>query len=93
MTTSSRNDGGKPGWCKSSWSKRGIRAEVGGGEKDIQEGLISLGTSIVVAIGLVFISLTLTYRGLLTPMIICLRSCSFRSARWRACFSPVTRSP
>jgi multidrug efflux pump subunit AcrB len=48
----------------------GIRAEVGGGEKDIQEGLISLGTSIVVAIGLVFIILTLTYGGLLTPMII-----------------------
>ncbi|MBN2910690.1 efflux RND transporter permease subunit [Polycladomyces sp. WAk] len=48
----------------------GIRVEVGGGEEDIREGLISLGTSIVVAIGLVFIILTLTYGGLLTPMII-----------------------
>jgi len=48
----------------------GVRVEIGGGEEEIQEGLVSLGTSIAVAIGLVFIILTLTYGGLLTPIII-----------------------
>ncbi|SFJ71793.1 efflux RND transporter permease subunit [Thermoflavimicrobium dichotomicum] len=49
---------------------KGIQVQVGGGEEDIKEGLTSLGTAIAIAIGLVFLILTVTYGGLLTPMVI-----------------------
>jgi multidrug efflux pump subunit AcrB len=48
----------------------GITVQIGGGNEDITEGLTSLGISIVIAIGLVFVILSLTYGGLLTPLVI-----------------------
>ncbi|MCH5585176.1 efflux RND transporter permease subunit [Shimazuella sp. AN120528] len=48
----------------------GITVQVGGGNQDITDGLTSLGISIVIAIGLVFVILSMTYGGLLTPLVI-----------------------
>ncbi|WP_051271373.1 efflux RND transporter permease subunit [Shimazuella kribbensis] len=48
----------------------GVTIQVGGGNEDITEGLTNLGISIVIAIGLVFIILSITYGGILTPLVI-----------------------
>lgn len=48
----------------------GVTVQIGGGNEDITEGLTSLGISIIIAIGLVFVILSLTYGGLLTPLVI-----------------------
>jgi multidrug efflux pump subunit AcrB len=48
----------------------GVKVQVGGGNEDITEGLTSLGIAIVIAIGLVFVILSITYGGVLTPLVI-----------------------
>jgi multidrug efflux pump subunit AcrB len=49
---------------------KGVQVTVGGGIEDIQNGFADLGMAIGIAIGLVFLILSMTYGGLLTPMVI-----------------------
>lgn len=48
----------------------GVELETGGGLEMITEGFISLGIAMAVAIGLVFLVMSMTFSGLLTPLII-----------------------
>lgn len=47
-----------------------VDVEIGGGLEMIMEGFEDLGLAMVVAVGLVFLVLTVTFGGLLTPMVI-----------------------
>ncbi len=49
---------------------QGVEYSSGGGSDDIIDGFIDLGIAVLVAIGLVFLVLSITFGGLLTPMII-----------------------
>ncbi|MFC7439762.1 efflux RND transporter permease subunit [Laceyella putida] len=49
---------------------KGIEVSIGGGLEDIQTGFKDLGIAIAIAIGLVFLILSMTYGGLLTPLVI-----------------------
>lgn len=48
----------------------GVDLQTGGGLEMITEGFISLGIAMAVAIGLVFLVMSMTFSGLLTPLII-----------------------
>ncbi|MFD0671123.1 efflux RND transporter permease subunit [Cohnella sp. GCM10027633] len=48
----------------------GVERKTGGGLEMITEGFVSLGIAMVVAIGLVFLVMSMTFGGLLTPLII-----------------------
>ncbi|MFC5529774.1 efflux RND transporter permease subunit [Cohnella yongneupensis] len=48
----------------------GVETEIGGGMKMIMDGFISMGIAMAVAIGLVFLVMSITFGGLLTPLII-----------------------
>lgn len=48
----------------------GVTFETGGGFEDTAEGFQSLGIAMIVAIGLVFLILSVTFGGLATPLII-----------------------
>ncbi len=48
----------------------GVELKTGGGLEMITEGFISLGIAMAVAVGLVFLVMSMTFSGLLTPLII-----------------------
>ncbi|WP_158594260.1 efflux RND transporter permease subunit [Cohnella faecalis] len=48
----------------------GVEVTIGGGQQMIAEGFVNLGIAMVVAIGLVFLVMSMTFGGLLTPLII-----------------------
>ncbi|MGF2614587.1 efflux RND transporter permease subunit [Rossellomorea vietnamensis] len=48
----------------------GIEWEVGGGQEMMTEGFRDLGQAMMIAIGLVFLTLTITYGGIITPIVI-----------------------
>ncbi|TVY04335.1 efflux RND transporter permease subunit [Cohnella terricola] len=48
----------------------GVDLNLGGGLKMINEGFASIGIAMVAAIGLVFLTMSMTFGGVLTPMII-----------------------
>lgn len=48
----------------------GVDLKTGGGLEMITEGFISLGIAMAVAVGLVFLVMSMTFSGLLTPLII-----------------------
>jgi multidrug efflux pump subunit AcrB len=47
-----------------------IDVEIGGGEEMITDGFTDLGIAMIVAIGLVFLVLSVTFGGIVTPMVI-----------------------
>jgi HAE1 family hydrophobic/amphiphilic exporter-1 len=49
---------------------KGIQVKVGGGRDDLTQGFTSLGIAIAVAVGLVFLILSVTFGGLITPIVI-----------------------
>jgi multidrug efflux pump subunit AcrB len=48
----------------------GVEVSYGGGLKMITDGFISIGIAMAVAVGLVFLVMSMTFGGLLTPIII-----------------------
>lgn len=48
----------------------GVELETGGGMEMIMEGFISLGIAMAIAVGLVFLTMSMTFGGLVTPLII-----------------------
>lgn len=48
----------------------GVEWEVGGGQELMSEGFKDLGLAMAIAVGLVFVVLTVTFGGLLTPLVI-----------------------
>ncbi|MDM5154430.1 efflux RND transporter permease subunit [Bacillus sp. DX1.1] len=49
---------------------KGVTTQIGGGTEDISKGIQQLGLAIGSAVGLVFLILSITFGGLLTPIII-----------------------
>lgn len=49
---------------------QGVSWEVGGGQKMMADGFRDLGTAMALAVGLVFIVLSVTFGGMLTPLVI-----------------------
>ncbi|TMU87214.1 efflux RND transporter permease subunit [Bacillus sp. BHET2] len=47
-----------------------IKWKVGGGQEMMTEGFRDLGQAMMIAVGLVFLTLTITYGGIITPMVI-----------------------
>lgn len=49
---------------------QGVEVKVGGGFEEIFEGFSALGVAMAIAVGLVFIVLTVTFGGIVTPLVI-----------------------
>ncbi|TYS58080.1 efflux RND transporter permease subunit [Sutcliffiella horikoshii] len=47
-----------------------VEWEVGGGQEMMTEGFYDLGIAMMIAVGLVFLTLTITYGGVITPFVI-----------------------
>src|SRR5690606_399803 len=48
----------------------GVTASLGGGNEELEDMLESMGVAMIIAVGLVFLVLCMTFHSLLTPLVI-----------------------